>query len=138
MKDLTVSNVERQNVLNNRIAVGKIQERLGIRGVLFEGECRLTKKMVADYYEVEERTIERHIEINSEELSANGYILCKGKRLKELKKQFAPDINIGNKVTQLGTIGKHVFLCANWNLLFIMWLHQTLTKSFCCALLYAL
>lgn len=30
MKDLTVSNIERQNVLNNRFAINKIQEQLDI------------------------------------------------------------------------------------------------------------
>lgn len=62
MKDLTVSNIERQNVLNNRFAINKIQEQLDITGMFFEGEYRFTKKMVADFYEVEERTIERYLE----------------------------------------------------------------------------
>lgn len=62
MKDLTISNIERQNVLNNRFAISKIQEHLDITGMLFEGEYRFTKKMVADFYEVEERTIERYLE----------------------------------------------------------------------------
>ena len=102
MNDLTISNIERQNVLNNWYAVTKIQDNLGIIGIEFEGEYRYTKKMVADFYEVDERTIERYLEQNGEELSANGYILCKGKRLKELKLQFAPVINVGSKTTQLG------------------------------------
>ena len=101
MKDLTISNIERQNVLNNCFAVSKIREHLNIEGMLFEGEYRFTKKMVADFYEVEERTIERYLEKYSDELSANGYILCKGKLLKELKLQFAPVINVGSKTTQL-------------------------------------
>ena len=102
MKDLTISNIERQNVLNNRFAVSKVQEHLDIEGMLFEGEYRFTKKMVADFYEVEERTIERDLEKHSYELAANGYVLCKGKHLKELKLQFAPVINVGSKTTQLG------------------------------------
>ena len=61
MKDLTISNIERQNVLNNRFAVSKVQKHLDIEGILFEGEYRFTKKMVADFYEVEERTIERYL-----------------------------------------------------------------------------
>lgn len=104
MKDLTISNIERLNVLNNRFAVSKVQEHLDIEGMLFEGECRFTKKMVADFYEVEERTIERYLEKYSDELSANGYVLCKGKHLKEFKLQFAPVINVGSKTTQLASI----------------------------------
>lgn len=110
MKDLTISNIERQNVLNNRFAVSKVQEHLDIEGMLFEGEYRFTKKMVADFYEVEERTIERYLEKHSDELAANGYVLCKGKHLKELKLQFAPDINVGSKTTQLGLFNFRSFL----------------------------
>ena len=102
MKDLTVSNIERQNVLNNRYAVEALQNKLGFTGMFFEGEYRFTKKMVADFYEVEERTIERLLEEHSEELKYNGYILSKGKQLKELKLQFAPVLNVGSKTTQLG------------------------------------
>lgn len=110
MKDLTISNIERQNVLNNRFAVKKLQERLDIEGMFFDGEYWLTKKMVADFYEVEERTIERYIENYASELSANGYFLCKGKRLKDLKLQFAPVINVGSKTTQLGLFNFRSFL----------------------------
>ena len=110
MKDLTISNIERQNVLNNRFAVNKVQEHLDIEGMLFEGEYRFTKKMVADFYEVEERTIERYLEKHSDELAANGYVLCKGKHLKELKLQFAPVINVGSKTTQLGLFNFRSFL----------------------------
>ena len=46
MKDLTTSDIERQNVLNNRFAVDEMQRQLGIEGMLFEGEYRFTKKMV--------------------------------------------------------------------------------------------
>lgn len=102
MNDLTVSNIERQNVLNNRYAVEVLQEDLGFTGMFFEGEYRFTKKMVADFYEVDERTIERLLEEHSEELKHNGYVLSKGKQLKEFKLQFAPVINVGSKTTQLG------------------------------------
>ena len=110
MKDLTISSIERQNVLNNRFAIEHIQNTLDITGMMFDGEYRFTKKMVADFYEVEERTIERYIENFGSELSANGYFLCKGKRLKDLKLQFAPVINVGSKTTQLGLFNFRAFL----------------------------
>lgn len=110
MKDLTVSNIERQNVLNNRYAVDEIQKNIDIEGMLFEGEYRYTKKMVADFYEVEERTIERYLEKFDNELTGNGYFLCKGKRLKDFKLQFAPVINVGSKTTQLGLFNFRSFL----------------------------
>ncbi|MSS17683.1 hypothetical protein FYJ29_07940 [Bacteroidales bacterium Oil-RF-744-WCA-WT-10] len=37
---------------------------------------------------------------NSEELKHNGYVLCKGKSLKEFKLQFAHLINEASKTTQ--------------------------------------
>lgn len=110
MKDLTVSKIERLNVLNNRFAIEKIQKTLDITGMMFDGEYRFTKKMVADFYEVEERTIERYLENFGSELSDNGYALCKGKRLKDLKLQFAPVINVGSKTTQLGLFNFRSFL----------------------------
>lgn len=110
MNDLTVSNIERQNVLNNKYAIANIQNSLGITGMLFEDEYRFTKKMVADFYEVDERTIERYIEQYAAELSANGYVLCKGKRLKDLKLQFGHVINVGSKTTQLGIFNFRAFL----------------------------
>ena len=109
-KDLTTSTIERQNILNNRFAIETIQEKLAIEGMLFEGEYRYTKKMVADFYGVEERTIERYLETHSDELKHNGYILCKGKLLKEFKLRFAPVINIGSKTTQLGLFNFRSFL----------------------------
>lgn len=109
-KDLTISAIERQNVLNNRIAVEAISNSLNISGMLFEGEYRFTKAMVAEFYEVDERTVERYIEKHSDELSANGYFLCKGNRLKELILQFAPVINVGSKTRQLGLFNFRAFL----------------------------
>ncbi len=109
-KDLTQSNIERQNILNNRIAVEKIADTLEISGMLFEGEYRFTKQMVADFYDVDERTIERCVEQNLEELKHNGYILSKGKQLKEFKLQFAHVINVGSKTTQLALFNFRSFL----------------------------
>ena len=102
MNDLTISNIERQNVLNNRYAVDVLQEHLGFTGMLFEGEYRFTKKMVADFYEVDLSTIDRYLSQYADELKHNGYILSKGKQLKELKLQFAHVINEASKTTQLG------------------------------------
>lgn len=110
MKDLTVSNIERQNVLNNRFAVSEIQKNLDIQGMLFDGEYWLTKKMVADFYGVDISTIDRYLASNADELKNNGYFLCKGKALKEFKLQFAHLINEASKTTQLGLFNFRAFL----------------------------
>ncbi|MEI7503386.1 MAG: DNA-binding protein [Paludibacter sp.] len=110
MKNLTNSNVERQNILNNRFALEKIQDYIGISGMLFEGEYRFTTQMIADFYGVDERTIKRYLENYEMELKHNGYILSKGKQLKDLKLQFGHVINVPSKTTQLGLFNFRAFL----------------------------
>lgn len=40
MKDLTTSNIERQNILNNSYALQSIQKYVGLPAMEFEGENR--------------------------------------------------------------------------------------------------
>lgn len=110
MKNLTTSNIDRQNILNNRFAVEKMQSQLGITGMLFNGEYLFTKQMVADFYGVDTSTIDRYLSSYGEELKHNGYFLCKGKLLKEFKLQFAHLINEASKTTQLGLFSFRAFL----------------------------
>lgn len=110
MKDLTTSNIERQNVLNNRFAVEAIQKHLDFNGLFFEGEYRFTKKMIADFYEVGTSTIDRYLNQYGDELKHNGYVLSKGKSLKEFKLQFAHLISEASKTTQLGLFNFRSFL----------------------------
>ena len=56
-KDLTISNIERQNVLNNRLAVDAIIAKIEMPGMFFENEFRFTKSMVAEFYNVDISTI---------------------------------------------------------------------------------
>ena len=109
-KSQSISTIERQNVLNNRFAVEAVQKALGIVAMFFDGQYCFTKQMVADFYEVEERTIERYLESHEQELKYNGYFLCKGKLLKELKLQFAPVINVATKTTVIGLFNFRAFL----------------------------
>ena len=109
-KNLSISTIERQNVLNNRFAIEAIQKALNVEAMFFDGQYCFTKQMVADFYEVEERTIERYLESHEVELRHNGYFLCRGKHLKELKLQFAPVINVGSKTTIIGLFNFRAFL----------------------------
>ena len=109
-KNLTQSNIERQNILNNRFAVDNMAKALDVVGMLFEGEYRFTKQMVADFYEVDTSTIDRYLSTYAEELKHNGYVLSKGKQLKEFKLQFAHLINEASKTTQLGLFNFRSFL----------------------------
>ena len=78
--------------------------------MLKEGEYRFTKQMVADFYDVDVSTIDRYLSIYAEELKYNGYILSKGKQLKEFKLQFAHLINEASKTTQIGLFNFRAFL----------------------------
>lgn len=89
MMKLTDSPIDRQNILNNEEFVANIQEFLGIRGMLYEGEYRFTTAQIAAFYEVSTKTIRRYIVDSEKELLHNGYCVLKGKKLKEFKELFA-------------------------------------------------
>jgi hypothetical protein len=112
--DLTKSLVDRQNILNNSIALIEIENATQIKGVMFEGAVRFVKDQVSEFFEVDIRTIERYLEQYGEELSRNGYEVLRGKRLKdfalEANNQFGTDINVGTKTTQLGVFNFRAFL----------------------------
>lgn len=113
-KDLTSSKVDRQNILNNDLALREIQERSNHNGIIFEDKIVFTKDMVAKFFEVDIRTIERYLSDFSNELTNNGYEIIKGKRLKlfisNLNSQDVPDINVGNKTPQLALFDFKSFL----------------------------
>lgn len=109
-KDLTISEIERQNILNNQVAIQNMQQALDIEGMLFEGAYRFTKQMVADYFEISISTVDRYLEQYSDELRHNGYVLIKGKRLKDFKLQFGHIINEATKTTILGLFDFRSFL----------------------------
>lgn len=52
MKDLTNSQIERRNVLNNSFAVQEIYIQTGFHGILFEGEYHFTKQQLAQFSEL--------------------------------------------------------------------------------------
>lgn len=101
-KDLTASTVSRQNILNNHYALEKVELNLALGGTTWKDERIFTKAQVSTLLSVDERTIDRYIEQNSEELSLNGYRIIKGKELKELKENFGNDMNVVTKTTVLG------------------------------------
>ena len=116
-KDLTSSRIDRQNILNNELALQEIQDTSNIRGIVFEGKVCLTKNMVASFFNVEARTIERYVSDNADELMKNGYEILRGQRLKSfiqcIQEQDVPDINVGNisnRTPQLAIFDFRAFL----------------------------
>ena len=113
-KDLTVSQVDRQNILNNPFALKEIEQAGNIQGIDFEGKTVLTKEQVADFFEVTSRTVENYIEKYGDELRQNGYEIIRTNRLKKLKLSLSSmpgtEIEFGTKTTVLGIFDFRAFL----------------------------
>ncbi|MCG3684506.1 DNA-binding protein [Aliarcobacter butzleri] len=110
MRDLTVSQVQRQNILNNNLALQEVEKNVGIQTNYYEDEMWLTKKQVQEFYEISDSTIERYIEKNSEELTKNGYKVLRGKALKDYKENDATLMSEGSKISVLGIFSFRAFL----------------------------
>lgn len=110
MKDLTVSNIDRQNILNNPLVLSHLRDYFGVPGMLFQDEYRYTKQQISEFYQIDSVTIERYLDSNEKELIHNGYEVLKGKKLKEFKVQFGHIINLSNKTSQLGVFNFRSFL----------------------------
>ena len=102
-KDLTSSNVSRQNILNNNYAISQLESNLSFGVVYWHNESIFTKVQVAEILEIDVRTIERYLESHSPELIKNGYRVLKGTELKDFKK-YVSDIDVGDisKTPSLG------------------------------------
>ncbi len=113
-KDLTVSQVDRQNILNNPYALEQIEKATQIRGLSFEGKSVVTKEKVAAFFDVTPRTIDNYIERFGDELRQNGYEVLRGKRLTALKleisRQGGNETDFVTKTTALGVFGFRAFL----------------------------
>ncbi|MEI7511516.1 MAG: DNA-binding protein [Candidatus Peregrinibacteria bacterium] len=107
----SLENIDRQNILNNPFAIERIKEEIkNIPHFVFEGKICILKRDVASFYEVEERTLERNIEKNEEELGKNGYEILTGKRLEKAKTVFGAGTDVGTKITRLSVFDFRAFL----------------------------
>ena len=68
-KDLTTSDIHRKNILNNKYALQEIEKEIGFLGVPFESNLRYTKRQIAQFYDIDERTVERYLEQHEDEFS---------------------------------------------------------------------
>ena len=113
-KDLTTSQLDRQNILNNELAVEEIKSTIELKTVFWDDKYYLTKDLIAAYFDVDIRTIERYIASYSDELSANGFEILKGKRLNAFieayNATFATDINVGHKIRSMSVFDFRSFL----------------------------
>lgn len=120
-KNLTKSDIHRRNILNNKHALLEIEKEIAFPGIPFESTLKYTKKQIADFYKIDNRTIERYIDKHEDELTENGYEVISGERLKEFKVVIAKysednndvtDIDVGNitKAPKLGVFDFRTFL----------------------------
>lgn len=115
-KDLTNSPIHRKNALNNKLALPEIYKALAFTTVLFEKKYRFTRQQLADYYEVDSRTIQRILEQHEDEIGNHGYEILTGERLRLFKNEVAiqnvPSINSEeiNKAPSLGVFTFRAFL----------------------------
>ncbi len=109
-KDLTNSDIDRKNVLNNNVAIQEVYHQVGFFGFKHDGKFRFTKQQLAEYFEVDIRTIERIVENHREEIEESGYEIYAGLKLKDFKNKitdfikrvkegdYVPDTNVGNMI----------------------------------------
>jgi hypothetical protein len=115
-KDLTTSDIHRRNVLNNKFALREIEKEIAFPGILFESVLRYTKRQVADFFDIDLRTIERYLEQHENEFVSNGYEVLSGIRLRGFKDALdqhirdkgSDDVAIANDVADIdvGNISK--------------------------------
>ena len=114
MKNLTTSEIARQNVLNNKYALEEIQKVIGLRGVIFEGELKFTKQQLISFFEVTNRTIYNCLSNNEQELRKNGYDVIEGNRLRNFKLAILGDadseVNFTIKTHKLGIFNFRAFI----------------------------
>lgn len=87
-KDLTTSDLHRRNILKNRYAIQEIESEIAFRGVWFEESVRYTKRQIAQFFAIDERTINRYLEQHEDEVADNGYEVLKGSRLRAFKAAY--------------------------------------------------
>ena len=113
-KDLTKSPIDRQNILNNQYAIESVQQEVGFKGLLYLDEYRFTMQQVADFFEIDLRTVERYVKKYRAELDQNGFQVLRGKTLQNLrlwlKTQSVTDIHVGHKAVSLALFNFRSFL----------------------------
>lgn len=114
--ELIENKIDRQNILNNEYAIAEIEKAFAFNSFYFDGKIRFLKEELAQFFEVDVRTIERYIERYNKELAENGYEILRGQRLKIFIEQYnnhGTDIGVGTipkKTSILGIFDFRSFL----------------------------
>ncbi len=110
MEKLTQSPIERNNILNNKYALKEIDKAIWIKSYFIDGEYKFTKEQIIDFFEIDEKTVERYLKKYGDELNHNGYKVLTWDSLKQAKIVFGTDINVGTKTTRLWLFNFKSFL----------------------------
>lgn len=84
-KNLTTSQLDRQNILNNHYALEKLEQHFDLGGIFFDGNFLFTKQQLVALFGISDSTIEKYLASHGEELKTNGYQVLKGLKLKQFK-----------------------------------------------------
>ena len=107
IKDLTTSDVSRQNILNNNFALKKVESYLALGGVTWKNERVFTKEQISNLLQIDERTIDRYTEKHKDEITQNGYTILKGFELKKFK-EYVGDIHVAD-ISRAPSLGVFTF-----------------------------
>lgn len=86
---------KRLSVLNNPFLADAVKHSIVANFTQFQGELLLTTGQVADFYDVDDRTIRRLIEDNREEIENSGYRNLREDELKDFR-NYVKDKNVLN------------------------------------------
>ena len=109
-KDLTNSDISRQNILNNPYALEKIENHFAFPCIQFEGQSVFTKADLVKIFEVDDTTIDRYIAEHRDELGKNGYQVLRGNSLRNFRLADVSRMNVGDKAPSLGVFSFRALL----------------------------
>lgn len=111
LKSLVNSKTDRINLLNNPFAVEEIKSQLGIKTHYFDNQYYVTYQEVANFYDVDTRTLRRYLEENKNELKDNGYRLIAKNDFDRFMAVFGADINVRTtRINKLSLFSFRAFL----------------------------
>jgi hypothetical protein len=103
---------KRLSILNNPFLSERVRAGVPADFVMFQGEYLLTTRQVADFYEVDERTMRRLVEEHREEIEHSGYRTLEGGELKDFR-DYVKDKNVLNiKTPAISVFNFRAFLNA--------------------------
>ncbi len=113
-KDLTTSRIDRQNILNNDLAVEMVLEAVDANCIPWNGKLYLTKELVTDFFSSDIRTINSYIKNFRNELKANGMEDLRGEKLNSFIQAydatFETDISTSHPIRSMTVFDMRAFL----------------------------